>query len=79
MELETVYMLTMIAATGGCILGIFYICAACIRDETSLHDVKIEARRMRMEFDRRVSARNAGAHADPHAGIDDDEEPFLTV
>lgn len=84
MEIQTIYMLAMIGATGACILGVFYVCAACIRDETTLHDIKVEARKMRMEFDRRVTARNAGNHADSADGeeIDtnsDDDEVFMTI
>jgi hypothetical protein len=76
MEIQAIYILGMTAAAASCIIGILYVCAASIRDETALHDVKVEARRMRIEFDRRVYARNAGMHADQG---DDDEEVFLVV
>ena len=75
MDIQTIYVLGMIGATGACIVGLFFICATCIRSETTLHNVKIKARKMRMEFDRRVFARNVGTHAK----IKDDEEPFLTI
>lgn len=76
MEIQAIYILGMAAAAGACIIGVLYVCAASLRDETALHDVKVEARRMRIEFDRRVYARNAGLHADQGA---DDEEVFLVV
>jgi len=77
METISLYTLGILAATGACLMGILYICAVSIRDETALHDVKVEARKMRIEFDRRVSARNAGKHADEQEPID--EEPFMEV
>jgi hypothetical protein len=79
MGIPAIYTLSILVATGACIVGVFYICAASIRDQTCLHDIKVEARKMRMEFDRRVSARNAGGHADTAEGADEDEEPFLIV
>ncbi len=76
MDYQPIYTLAMIAATAACCIGVFYICAARIRDENALHDIKVEARKMRIEFDRRVSARNAGLHAGEQA---DDEEIFMEV
>ena len=75
MDIQAIYGLGMIVATGACIVGFFFICAACIRDETTLHNVKIKARKMRMEFDRRVFARNIGTRA----VTDNDDEPHLEV
>jgi len=77
MDPQPVFILSIIFVTLACIVGVLYICAACIRDETNLHDIKVEARKMRIEFDRRVYARNAGMHADQGAG--EDEEPFIVV
>jgi len=79
MDPQLLFTLGMILATTACVLGVFYICAACIRDETNLHDIKVEARRMRIEFDRRVSARNVGSHADTSESGADDEEPYMIV
>ena len=80
MEIQSIYILGMIGATAACVIGVFYVCAATIRDETNLHDIKVEARKMRMEFDRRVFARNVGTQATPsEEHHDDDEEPFLVV
>ena len=79
MELQAISILGMIASAGACILGFLYICAACIRDETALHDVKVEARRMRIEFDRRVFARNVGTHAESDGEVDEDGAPILVV
>lgn len=75
MDYQPIYTLAMIAATAACCIGVFYICATSIRDENALHDVTVEARKMRIEFDRRVSARNAGRHADQQ----EDEEPIMEV
>jgi len=79
METLSIHILGMIGATAACVIGVFYVCAACIRDETNLHDIKVEARKMRIEFDRRVSARNIGSHAMTGDTNDDDEEPFMVV
>ncbi len=81
MDSQLLFTFGMLLATWACVLGVFYICAACLRDETNLHDIKVEARRMRIEFDRRVSARNIGSHADTSESSADTEgeEPFMTV
>lgn len=80
MEHSPILDLGMIAVTAACIVGVLYICAACIRDATALHDVTVEARRLRIEFDRRVFARNTGGEAGEVEILpDDDEEPYLTV
>jgi len=76
MEFTAFHVLAMIGATLAGILGVMYVVAASIRDATARHDVLVQARLLRIEFERKALEQKIGGAP---VVIDDPEEPVLVV
>lgn len=63
---EIYLLLALIAA--GCVLGLLIAVAACIRDETAVHDLRVEVNTMRNRYLREI-IESENYSADPVAGL----------